>query len=42
VGRAATAAFVQSFVVILFLDLMLGIGLEGVYQFIWPEGPSIV
>ena len=38
VGRAATAAFVYSFVVILFLDLMLGIALEGVYNFLWPSG----
>ena len=31
VGRAATAAFVFSFVVILVLDFFLGIGLDGVY-----------
>jgi phospholipid/cholesterol/gamma-HCH transport system permease protein len=42
VGRAATAAFVQSFVMILFLDLLLDVGLEGLYQFLWPEGPTIV
>jgi phospholipid/cholesterol/gamma-HCH transport system permease protein len=42
VGRAATAAFVQSFVIILFLDLMLDIGLEGIYQLIYPEGPAFM
>jgi phospholipid/cholesterol/gamma-HCH transport system permease protein len=42
VGRAATSAFVYSFVVILFLDLMLGIGIEAVYLTIWPEGPQIL
>ena len=42
VGRAATSAFVLSFVIILLLDLLLGIGLEEVYLVLWPEGPSIV
>jgi phospholipid/cholesterol/gamma-HCH transport system permease protein len=37
VGRAATTAFVYSFVLILLLDLVLGIILEGVYTAIWPE-----
>lgn len=37
VGRASTAAFVQSFVVILVLDLLLSIGLDNVYYFLWPE-----
>lgn len=41
VGRAATEAFVYSFVVILFLDLILGIGLEKVYLMIWPKAPSL-
>lgn len=41
VGRAATEAFVYSFVVILFLDLMLGIGLEKFYSMIWPQAPSL-
>ncbi|MGC3969036.1 MAG: ABC transporter permease [Pirellulales bacterium] len=40
VGRAATSAFVQSFVVILAIDLMLGILLDAVYLLIWPEGVS--
>ena len=42
VGRAATSAFVLSFVVILLLDLLLGIGLEELYLILWPEGPSLV
>jgi len=42
VGRAATSAFVLSFVIILLLDLLLGIALEEVYLMLWPEGPSIV
>lgn len=37
VGRASTAAFVQSFVVILVLDLLLSIALDNVYYYIWPE-----
>lgn len=41
VGRAATEAFVYSFVVILFLDLMLGIGLEKFYSMLWPQVPSL-
>jgi phospholipid/cholesterol/gamma-HCH transport system permease protein len=42
VGRAATSAFVFSFVIILLLDLLLGIALEEVYLMRWPQGPSIV
>ena len=41
VGRAATSAFVYSFVVILLLDLLLGIGISGVSVTLWPEGPSL-
>ena len=41
VGRAATSAFVQSFVVIIVLDLFLGIGLDKVYYAIWPEAPRL-
>ena len=41
VGRAATSAFVFSFVVILILDLLLGIALDGVYYIIWPEAPHL-
>jgi phospholipid/cholesterol/gamma-HCH transport system permease protein len=42
VGKAATAAFVYSFVVILVLDLFLGIGLDSVYFTLWPQGPSLI
>jgi len=41
VGRAATAAFVISFVQILLLDLFLGIMLEGIYDYMWPEGAKL-
>lgn len=37
VGRAATAAFVFSFVLILAVDLMLNIMLDAVYTAIWPN-----
>lgn len=42
VGRAATAAFVSAFVVILMLDLALGILIEKIYLSIWPEGPKLL
>jgi phospholipid/cholesterol/gamma-HCH transport system permease protein len=42
VGRAATSAFVHSFVIILILDLLLGIMLDAFYYWIWPEGPKLV
>ncbi|TWT48347.1 ABC transport permease subunit MlaE [Botrimarina hoheduenensis] len=41
VGRAATIAFVQAFVVILALDLMLSISLDSLYQLIWPGEVAI-
>lgn len=41
VGRAATASFVYSFVMILLLDLLLGIALDGIYFTIWPESPKL-
>jgi phospholipid/cholesterol/gamma-HCH transport system permease protein len=41
VGRAATASFVYSFVLILFLDLILGIALDAVYFTIFPEGARL-
>jgi phospholipid/cholesterol/gamma-HCH transport system permease protein len=41
VGRAATDAFVHSFVMILLLDLLLGIALEGFYFTLWPEAPKL-
>lgn len=39
VGRASTIAFVQSFVWILVLDLVLSIVLDRVYAMIWTGGP---
>jgi phospholipid/cholesterol/gamma-HCH transport system permease protein len=41
VGRAATASFVYSFVIILLLDLLLGIALDGIYFYVWPEAPKL-
>ena len=41
VGRAATMAFVHSFVVILLLDLVLGIALDNFYYAIWPDTPKL-
>jgi phospholipid/cholesterol/gamma-HCH transport system permease protein len=37
VGKAATAAFVISFVIILVLDFVLSVGLDRVHDFLWPE-----
>jgi phospholipid/cholesterol/gamma-HCH transport system permease protein len=42
VGRAATSAFVHSFVLILVLDLLLGIILNAIYYYLWPEGASVI
>jgi phospholipid/cholesterol/gamma-HCH transport system permease protein len=42
VGRAATAAFVHSFVAILVLDLALSIFLNGLYAMIWPTAQNIL
>jgi phospholipid/cholesterol/gamma-HCH transport system permease protein len=42
VGRAATSAFVISFVVILALDFFLGILLDDLYMMIWPEGARLI
>ncbi len=41
VGRAATAAFVYSFVIILVIDLFLGIFLDSIYNAIWPGGARL-
>ena len=41
VGRAATAAFVISFVLILILDLTVGIALDTIHDFLWPEGTRL-
>ena len=42
VGRAATGAFVYSFVMILVLDLLIINVLNTIYYAIWPEGASLV
>ncbi|MCC7086448.1 MAG: ABC transporter permease [Pirellulales bacterium] len=42
VGRAATNAFVYSFVLILILDLFLNIGLDAIYNSLWPDGVTLV
>jgi phospholipid/cholesterol/gamma-HCH transport system permease protein len=42
VGRAATAAFVYSFVLILVLDFMLGFMLIQVYDALWPESGGLI
>ena len=42
VGRAATTAFVFSFIVILVLDLGLSLGLNSLYMSLWPEGPKFL
>jgi phospholipid/cholesterol/gamma-HCH transport system permease protein len=41
VGRASTASFVYSFVLILMLDLALGILLDEVYFVLYPQGASM-
>jgi phospholipid/cholesterol/gamma-HCH transport system permease protein len=41
VGRAATASFVYSFVMILVLDLFLGVLINSVYYTFWPEGANL-
>ena len=38
VGKAATAAFVLSFVLILGIDVVLNILLEAIYSMLWPRG----
>jgi phospholipid/cholesterol/gamma-HCH transport system permease protein len=42
VGRAATSAFVVSFVMILVLDFFLGVALDNLYMMIWPEGSRLL
>jgi phospholipid/cholesterol/gamma-HCH transport system permease protein len=41
VGKAATSAFVYSFVAILLLDLLLGIMLDAIYYIAWPDVPKL-
>jgi len=42
VGRAATAAFVYSFVLILVFDLVLNILLDAFYFAMWPQGTKLI
>jgi phospholipid/cholesterol/gamma-HCH transport system permease protein len=42
VGRAATEAFVYSFIAILFLDFTIGIAWNGAYVAIWPQSPNLL
>jgi phospholipid/cholesterol/gamma-HCH transport system permease protein len=42
VGRAATEAFVYSFIAILFLDFCIGIVWNGVYNAIWPQSATLL
>jgi phospholipid/cholesterol/gamma-HCH transport system permease protein len=42
VGRAATASFVYSFVIILILNFLLGIALDGLYQVLWPDAAPLL
>jgi phospholipid/cholesterol/gamma-HCH transport system permease protein len=41
VGRAATTAFVYSFVVIIILDLLVSIVLDQIYLMFWPSAPTL-
>jgi phospholipid/cholesterol/gamma-HCH transport system permease protein len=41
VGRAATGAFVTSFVLILIIDLQLGIIINAIYYTLWPEAGKL-
>ncbi|QGJ72294.1 ABC transporter permease [Planctomycetales bacterium 10988] len=42
VGRAATGAFVHSFVLILLIDLFLAIFLDSIYTTLWPTSGSLI
>ncbi|GAC1474942.1 MAG: ABC transporter permease [Isosphaeraceae bacterium] len=42
VGRAATEAFVYSFIAILFLDFLIGIAWNGLYQALWPSTQTLL
>jgi phospholipid/cholesterol/gamma-HCH transport system permease protein len=42
VGRAATEAFVFSFIAILFLDFVLGLGWNTVYNSLWPQAQGLL
>jgi phospholipid/cholesterol/gamma-HCH transport system permease protein len=42
VGRAATEAFVFSFIAILFLDFTIGIAWNNVYRTLWPQSSGLI
>jgi phospholipid/cholesterol/gamma-HCH transport system permease protein len=42
VGRAATEAFVYSFIAILVLDFFIGIFWNTVYYVIWPDAAGLL
>src|SRR5215831_20223772 len=42
VGKAATEAFVFSFIAILFLDFVIGIAWNGVYNSLWPSEQTLL
>jgi phospholipid/cholesterol/gamma-HCH transport system permease protein len=42
VGRAATEAFVFSFIAILFLDFVIGLGWNNLYRSIWPQAQGLL
>jgi phospholipid/cholesterol/gamma-HCH transport system permease protein len=42
VGRAATEAFVYSFIAILFLDFVIGIAWNGAYRALWPSDQTLL
>jgi len=42
VGKAATEAFVLSFIAILFVDFVIGIGWNSAYTMIWPDQSGLV
>ncbi|MBX6315359.1 MAG: ABC transporter permease, partial [Isosphaeraceae bacterium] len=42
VGRAATEAFVYSFIAILFLDFCIGVVWNKAYNALWPESANLL
>jgi phospholipid/cholesterol/gamma-HCH transport system permease protein len=42
VGMAATEAFVYSFIAILFLDFVIGVGWNNIYNSIWPSSGTLL
>jgi phospholipid/cholesterol/gamma-HCH transport system permease protein len=42
VGRAATEAFVYSFIAILFLDFTIGIAWNNIYNALWPHSATLL